>query len=169
MKVKSQHSQEDIFKSLSQFHDSSNYPPNHPLYSIKNKSKLGCFKDETAGIPIEEMILLRPKMYSIKLQNKEEVKRAKGIKRYVVQRMKHREYKKVYRKVEVMSSEMTNIQAHHHIISTHTYRKRSLGLWEDKRYWWAKNESVPYGFMNKAGEPPSKIRRIVPPSGDLSS
>ena len=56
----------DIFRYLRAYHDSSNYPQDHPLYSTVNKSRLGCFKDETGGCQIAEMILLRPKMYSIR-------------------------------------------------------------------------------------------------------
>ena len=38
----------DIFKSLAQYFDSSNYPQDHPLYSAANKAKLGCFNPSTA-------------------------------------------------------------------------------------------------------------------------
>ena len=50
----------DILLSLRQFFDSSNFPSDHPLYSISNKALLGCFKDEAVCKCIEEMILLRP-------------------------------------------------------------------------------------------------------------
>ena len=45
--------------------DTSEYAQDHPLYSIGNKKVLGKMKDETHGIPIQEFIGLRPKMYSI--------------------------------------------------------------------------------------------------------
>ena len=88
----------DISKSLEKYFDTSNYPSDHPLHSNKNKAKLGCFKDETAGKEIEEMILLRPKMYSMKLKNEENsIKRAKGISRSLVKNMEHKAYKRAYR------------------------------------------------------------------------
>ena len=59
----------EVWKSLSRYFDSSNYKSDHPLYSLGNKAKLGCFKDEAAGKEIEKMVLLRPKMYSRVLQN----------------------------------------------------------------------------------------------------
>ena len=70
----------DVFNNLAQHIDTSNYPPSHPLYSTRNKARLGCFKDETAGQTLEEMILLRPKMYSMKYKDSDtSIKRAKGI------------------------------------------------------------------------------------------
>ena len=43
----------DVFNNLAQHIDTSNYPPFHPLYSVVNKAKLGCFKDETGGRELE--------------------------------------------------------------------------------------------------------------------
>ena len=56
---------EDIFLYFRNCFDSSNYNSTHSLYSITNKAKLGCFKDECAGRLLEEYILLKPKMYSM--------------------------------------------------------------------------------------------------------
>ena len=63
---------EDIYddlKRLENYFDFSNYPKDHPLYSTQNKAVLGKFKDETAGVPIEEFIGLRSKCYSIKVKD----------------------------------------------------------------------------------------------------
>ena len=59
---------EDIYddlKRLENYFDFSNYPKDHPLYSTQNKAVVGKFKDETAGVPIEEFIGLRSKCCSI--------------------------------------------------------------------------------------------------------
>ena len=72
----------DIYLELRPIFDSSNYPLDHPLYSTTNKARLGCFKDETGGCEIKEMVLLKPKMYSISLKDrKENINRTKGISR----------------------------------------------------------------------------------------
>jgi len=47
-------------------YDTSNYPKEHTLYDTTNKKVLGKMKDECGGEPIEEVVALRPKMYSIK-------------------------------------------------------------------------------------------------------
>ena len=60
------------------------------------KKIIAKFKDEINGIPIIEFIVLRNKMYSIKLLNEKEKKQAKGIKKNVVNNdIKYDNYKKV--------------------------------------------------------------------------
>ena len=58
----------DIYQDMledAELFDTSEYAQDHPLHSIRNKKVLGKMKDETHGIPIQEFIGLRPKMYSI--------------------------------------------------------------------------------------------------------
>ena len=54
-----------ICKKNIEDYDTSDYPKDHPLYSVKNKKVLGKMKDEVAGRVIAEFIGLSPKMYSI--------------------------------------------------------------------------------------------------------
>ena len=59
---------EDVYEDMAahlSFYDASDYPMDHPLYSLWNKKVLGKMKDECCGCPIEEYIGLRLKMYSI--------------------------------------------------------------------------------------------------------
>ena len=63
--------------------DFSEYPPDHTLYDTANKKVIGKMKDETAGVPLEEFVGLRPKMYRMKFGNQEK-KTAKGISKHVV-------------------------------------------------------------------------------------
>ena len=44
-------------------YDFSEYPPDHRLYDTANKKVIGKMKDETVGVPVEEFVGLRPKMY----------------------------------------------------------------------------------------------------------
>ena len=71
----------DMLADADQF-DTSDYPTDHPNFSLANKKVLGKFKDETAGKPIIEFVGLRAKMYSILLEGSEK-KTAKGVARYV--------------------------------------------------------------------------------------
>lgn len=64
--------------------DLSSFEPAHPLYSDKNRGKLGAFKSETSSAPIEEFIGLKAKMYSIKLSKEKQTAQAEGIKRHTV-------------------------------------------------------------------------------------
>ena len=158
----------DVFNSLAQHIDTSNYPPSHPLYSTVNKAKLGCFKDETAGRELEEMILLRPKMYSMKFANEQSsIKRAKGISRHLVKKMKHDAYLQAYDEKKITHVQMTILRSTQHTVQTTTFRKRALSAWEDKRLWLSENESVPHGFVDSPVPPPKRIRVLLPPSGDV--
>ena len=59
---------EDVYADKARhanFYDTSDYPPSHPLHSVKNKKVLGKMKDDMEGEPIAEVVCLRPKMYSI--------------------------------------------------------------------------------------------------------
>ena len=159
----------DVFNNLSQHIDTSNYPSSHPMHSIANKAKLGCFKDETGGQTIEEMILLRPKMYSMKYKDSDtSIKRAKGISKHIVRRTKHETYKAAFEEKKVTFAQMTILRSQQHTIKTTTFRKRALSAWEDKRLWLSENVSIPYGNKDSPLPLPKRARIDVPVSGDVS-
>ena len=161
---------ESILRNLGQYFDSSNYPQDHPLYSVANKAKLGCFKDEAAGKVIEEMFLLRPKMYSMKYLGVDDgIKRAKGIARHLVASTSHDTYREAFSSSAETSYQITQLRSHIHTVETVTFRKRGLSAWEDKRCWLDANSSVPHGSY-LSGLPP-KRRRVFPTpcTGDVSN
>ena len=158
----------DVFNSLAQHMDTSNYPPSHPMYSIVNKAKLGCFKDETAGQTLEEMILLRPKMYSMKYKDTNtSIKRAKGISKHIVKSMEHDIYREAFEEKKTTSVQMTILRSKQHTIQTTTFNKRALSAWEDKRLWLNENESLPHGHVDSPVPMPKRRRVDVPESGDV--
>ena len=58
----------DVYKDMKEdlwLYDTSNYPKDHPLYNGINKKVLRKRKDECGGEPIEEVVAVRSKMYSI--------------------------------------------------------------------------------------------------------
>ena len=74
---------EDVYKDMKEglwMYDTSNYPKDHPLYDARNTKVLGKMKDECGGEPIEEVVAVRPKMYSIKKAGSN-IKKAKGMKK----------------------------------------------------------------------------------------
>ena len=151
----------DIFASLEQYFDSSNYPTEHHLYSIDRKAHLGCFKDEAKGKQIEEMTLLRPKMYSIKFLNEDRaIKRAKGISRHLVASTSHDRYREAFESQCENTYNMTIFCSELHTIKTAPFRKGGLSPWEDKRCWLDANLSVPHG-SHRSGIPRKRPRRHV--------
>ena len=74
---------EDVFKDMQEHswvYDTSNYPKDHPLYDDRNKKVLGKMKDECGGRVINEVVTVRPKMYSVEVGEKN-IKKAKGVKK----------------------------------------------------------------------------------------
>ena len=160
---------DDILHNMKNIVDFSNYPTSHPLFSNDNKARLGCFKDEVAGRVIEEMILLRPKMYSMKLRNENDsIKRAKGIARSVVKNnLRHIDYQKAFHETQESTVEMTILKSKRHIVQTHSFQKRGLSIFDDKRIWLSKNKSLPHGHVDSpvVYSGPKFLR--PPPAGDV--
>ena len=101
---------DDLSKSLEKmapFFDFSNYPPNHRLFDLKNKAKLGKWKNECAGKNIISAIAVRSKVYSLEMIDddhydnimnsaegafdvnpniKSNMKRCKGVKRHLIEK-----------------------------------------------------------------------------------
>ena len=70
------------FKENSDLFDFSDYSlDGYRSKDNTNKKVVYKFKDETAGVPIAEFCGLRSKMYSILLDNEDEKKTGKGIKK----------------------------------------------------------------------------------------
>ena len=160
----------DILTNLKQYVDFSNYPPTHQLHSDENKARLECFKDEAAGREIEEVILLRPKMYSIKFKDDvKEIKRAKGIGKSVVKNLRHSDYQQAYHNHTESSVNMTILKSIAHSVHTLSFRKRGLSCWDDKRVWLSSNESLPHGHVDSPVRCRKRCRTLPPPSGDVDS
>ena len=110
---------------------------NMPLPADKNKNKkvLGKFKDECKGIPVLEFIGLRSKMYSIKKDDSNVMKRAKGVKRCVVEDdITHENYKEALFYNIKCEREMNVLQSMRHIIYGLTKTKTALSPLDTKRY-----------------------------------
>ena len=114
------------------------------------------------------MILLRPKMYSMKIKDSEDsIKRAKGISKSLVVNMKHKLYKQAYRNKNITSVNMTILKSDLHTVKTHTFKKRALSAWEDKRCWLSHNTSLPHGHPDTHIPPPKRLKLTPPQSGDV--
>ena len=72
----------DISSDVERKFDMSNYPDNHPsgIPTGKNKKVIGMMKDEAGGKQITEFFRLRSKLYSFRIDGKDE-KKCKGVKK----------------------------------------------------------------------------------------
>ena len=91
------------------------YPENSPYFDKSNKKVIGKFKDEVSGIPINEFIGLRSKMYSYLKDTDECGKTAKGIKKNVIQKdINHENYKHVLINKKQVYHKMKTVRSQRH-------------------------------------------------------
>ena len=128
---------DDVYKDMAQnadLYDTSNYPKDHYLHSDKNKKVLGRFKDECAGKPITEYVGLRSKMYSV-MQEDDNIRKAKGIKKYVVKKhITHENYKEALFDQTVFHHGMNTLRSINHQLCGLHINKFSLSPFDSKRW-----------------------------------
>ena len=86
--IKTEDFHQDISSDVEEELDTSNYAKNHPS-GIKtgcNKKAIGMMKDECGGEQILDFLGLRAKIYSYRVNEKEE-KKAKGVKKNVIKKI----------------------------------------------------------------------------------
>uniref|UniRef100_A0A8D8VQD4 DNA-directed DNA polymerase n=1 Tax=Cacopsylla melanoneura TaxID=428564 RepID=A0A8D8VQD4_9HEMI len=114
--------------------DLSSYPQDHRLYNVANKKVVGKFKDELDGKIITEFVGLSSKLYSFKTCQRQEVKKAKGVNRVVINReMSFNDYKTCLNESIEFYRQMNNIVSSNHLIRTVQMNKRVLFNFDDKR------------------------------------
>ena len=115
--------------------DTSNFPKDHKLYSMKNKSVVGKFKSETGHKTISEFVGLRSKMYSIKISDNTTIRKAKGIGKDVTKKeLRHEMYLECLNKRKIFSNTMHAIRSDHHHLGLYEQTKKSLNPLDTKRY-----------------------------------
>jgi hypothetical protein len=131
--IQTEDAYEDM-RSNSHLFDTSNYDPKHELFDTKNKQVLGKMKDEMGGIPIQEFVGLKSKMYSMKTPESDTSK-AKGIARsYVKRHLSHENYKKALSATSLLKGSWVKIGSTDHQLATVKVSKSLLSPYDDKRY-----------------------------------
>ena len=85
-------------------------------------------KDETAGAVIEELVKLKPKIYSYLVDDNRELKKSKGVNKKVAATISHNEYKDVLSKKKCLRQSMNRIQSKDHGIGNYEINKISFFL-----------------------------------------
>ena len=138
--------QGDIYNKLKRldpdekWFDFSNYPIDHPNYSLTNKLVPGRFKDEGAGTPFIEGVFLRSKMYSLRsAPGGKDKSTAKGIARRIKDRdLTHNKYLEcIQNPGSVKKLIIPRFSIHRHVIKTVRQTKKGLSSFNDK-FWIAK-------------------------------
>ena len=141
-------------KTEDAYFDNSDYPENSEFYFKENKKVIGKFKDETAGVPIDDFIGLKSKMYSVSLDSGKNSKKAKGVEKNVIQKgISHQDYSDVLIGSKILHHQMKTIRSDCHQISSYQISKISLSPFDDKRYILSDGiSSYAYGNLNITGE-----------------
>ena len=130
----------DFFKDINNdveiWFDTSNFDKNdnRPLLINKNKKVIGKFKDELGGKIISEFCALKAKTYAYRLDNDNEVKKAKATKKCVVKRhINFDNYVDIlFNDKKLLKSQFT-FKSDHHKIYTQKINKIALNYFDDKR------------------------------------
>lgn len=102
---------------------------------LVNKKVTGMFKDELKGEILTEFIGLRSKMYSVRTAKEDKMKKAKGVKEYVVKnQIKFEDYKKCLEKNSVIIKDQNSFRTKLHKMYTIQQSKIALSPDDDKRH-----------------------------------
>ena len=132
---------EDFYKDISgdvkDRFDTSDYPENHPsgIPTGINKKVLGMMKDEAGGKTIKEFVGLRAKLYSFIMDDGEENKKCKGVKKQVVESsISHEDYKTCLLTGKEQLRKQNILRSYNHEVYTEEVNKIALSAQDDKRY-----------------------------------
>ena len=141
----------DISENIIERFDTSNYTHDKPLPIGVNEKVLGLMKDELGGGIFTEFVALRPKAYSYKTEDNIELKKAKGTKKCIINKMlSYNDYKKcLFDNGKVLRSQQ-RFKSENHIVYTENINKIALSCDDDKRFVATDGiEIYPYGYVLK--------------------
>ena len=142
---------DDVYEDMkndNHLFDFSEYDKDHKCYNVKNKKKLGIFKDELHGKIMTEFSCLKPKMYSFEFIKNNSIKnenKHKGVKKSVD--IYHNDYKKSLYNEEILHKKFYNLQLNKQNIYLDKINKIALNPFESKRYWIDNINSLPFGYI----------------------
>ena len=127
----------DTGEDVEKWFDTSKYPKDHFAAKNgfpvgKNKKVLGMFKDEADGQIIRGFVGLRPKCYSVLMEEKQ-IKKAKGTKKNTVKGISHEDYVRVLRGEKFPPMKNISFRSHLHEIFTEQMWKVALSAEDNKR------------------------------------
>ena len=131
--IKTKDFYKDIAENVKERLDTCNYIYDRPLPAGVNKKVIGLMKDELGGDINTEFVALRPKAYSYITNNFIEMKKAKGTKKCVVNKiLRFEDYKKcLFDNGKVLKSQQ-RFKSENHEVYTENINKIALSCDNDK-------------------------------------
>ena len=125
---------EDISGDINEWYDTSNYDEDHPLFSKKNKKVVGFMKDECGGKQITKFVGLRSKLYSYEMADGAQVKKCKGIRKYIIKNeITIEDFEECLFSGKSQFRAMNTIRSRQHNVGTERVNKTALSADDDKR------------------------------------
>ena len=125
--IKTKDINEDFYKNKNLF-DFSDYLQHSCFFDPVNKNVIGKMKDEFNGKITSESIGLKSKMYSLIAVDNEEVKKAKGVNKNVVKKIRHKEFADALFNKKIIRHKMKRIQSKLYRNGTYDVCKISLSF-----------------------------------------
>jgi len=148
---------DDIYRkikaNIEHFHTSDFPSPNPYDMPSANKKIVGLMKEECSGEPMREFVGLRSKMYSVKVNGEDKLRKCKGVKYGVVQRtIPFDDYKRCLDENSVASRVQRTIISREHRVYTIQQCKLALSPFDGKRYLIpeSKIETIPWGHYQSS-------------------
>jgi hypothetical protein len=142
---------EIVKRDANEIFDTSNFKQDNkydiPLVNCRINGKM---KDECQGRIIAEFIGIRAKVYTIKIEDSETIKKHKGIGRTAVRRLEFEDYKNALLLNQSLMSKFSSIQSKGHNIYAVEINKTTLTNFDDKRKMLENDKinSVPWGHYS---------------------
>ena len=130
--IKTKYFYKDIAMDVKEKFDTSNYIYDRSLPIGVNKKVVGLMKNELGGGIITEFVALRPKAYSYKTEDNVELKKAKGTKKSIINKMQiFNDYKNcLFNNVKILRSQQ-RFKSENHILYTENINKIALSCSND--------------------------------------
>jgi len=123
--------------------DTSNFPKSHVLFSNQHKKVPGPMKDECAGLPLEEVVLLAPNVKALRYASHDDFT-GKGLKKHLLKKLTFQEYRDALQ--ERMKEETFDaIRSSGHHLYTISCTKRGFTAFDSKRWCEDGLHTLPFG------------------------
>lgn len=133
--VKTDDFYEDMKQNLERY-DTSDYPENNKFQMPRvNKKIPGLFKDELNSIIVTKFVGLRSKMYCVQTGDIDKMKKAKGVKKYVLKReIQFDDYLNCLKNNSEIVKDQNSFRTKLHDVYTIRQTKIALSPFDDKRH-----------------------------------
>lgn len=125
---------EDMKADVHQKYDTSDFQNDRINMPKVNKKVPGLMKDENNGKCMTEFVGLRSKMYCVRVNHQDTIKKAKGVKKYVLKKkICFDDYLKCIQDNCVINTSQNSIRSNNHIVYSIEQNKIALSPHDDKR------------------------------------